>query len=65
MTAGKLASTTVDRTTFILLSYTIVSVISLAGYLKHSYKKEKTGTFKKPGIFIIGSFIGILNFDLK
>ena len=62
MTAGKLASTTVDRTTFILLSYTIVAVISLTGYLKHNYKKGKTETFKKPGIFIIGSFIGILNF---
>ncbi len=62
MTAGKLASTRVDRTTFILISYAIVAVISLIGYYKHNNPEEKGRAFKKPGVFFIGSVIGLLNF---
>lgn len=62
MTAGKLASVNVDRNTYILLSYTIVALISLFSYLKFTPGKGKKIIFKKPGIFIIGSMIGVLNF---
>ena len=62
MTAGKLASVQVDRTSYILLSYSIVALISLFSYLKFTPDREKQKTFKRPGIFIIGSIIGILNF---
>jgi drug/metabolite transporter (DMT)-like permease len=62
MTAGKLASVSVDRTSYILLSYTIVAFISLFGYLRLPNKEEKTNTFNRPGIFLIGSIIGVLNF---
>ena len=62
MTAGKLASVQVDRTTYILLPYSIVVLISLFSYLKFTPRKEKEKIFKRPGIFIIGSIIGILNF---
>jgi len=62
MTAGKLASVNVDRNTYILLSYSIVALISLIGYFRLTTKNEKTTTFKRPGIFLIGSVIGILNF---
>jgi hypothetical protein len=62
MTAGKLASVQVDRTTYILLSYSIVVLISLFSYLKFTTGQEKQKTFKRPGIFIIGSIIGVLNF---
>ncbi len=62
MTAGKLASVNVDRNSYILLSYTIVALISLFGYLRHTKKEEEPGTFKKPGILLIGSIIGVLNF---
>ncbi len=62
MTAGKLASVNVDRNTYILLSYTIVALISLFGYLRRTEKNKKSNTFKKPGIFLIGIIIGVLNF---
>jgi len=62
MTAGKLASVNVDRNSYILLSYTIVALISLFGYLRRTKKEEEPGTFKKPGILLIGSIIGVLNF---
>jgi len=62
MTAGKLASTKVDRTSFIFLSYIIVAIISFSGYMNHRNMEEKKQAFKKPGVFIIGSIIGILNF---
>ncbi len=62
MTAGKLASVSVDRTTYILLSYSIVVLISLFSYLKFTTRKEKEKTFKRSGIFIIGGMIGVLNF---
>ncbi len=62
MTAGKLASVNVDRNSYILLSYTIVALISLFGYLRRTKKNEKSATFKRPGIFLIGSIIGVLNF---
>ncbi len=62
MTIGKLATTNVDRTTYILLSYSIVAVISYITYLKRTTTEEKEKTFKKPGIFVIGIIIGLLNF---
>ncbi len=62
MTAGKLASTRVDRTVFIFISYSIVAVISLLGYLRHNNPEEKSRAFSTPGVFITGSVIGILNF---
>ena len=62
MTAGKLASVSVDRISYILLSYSIVVLISLFSYLKFTPDREKQKTFKRPGIFIIGGIIGILNF---
>jgi len=62
MTAGKLASIKVDRTSFIFLSYIIVAIISFSGYLKHRNVEEKKQAFKKPGVYIIGSIIGVLNF---
>jgi bacterial/archaeal transporter family protein len=61
MTAGKLASVNVDRNSYILLSYTIVALISLFGYLKYP-DNRKLITFRQPGIFLIGSTIGVLNF---
>ena len=62
MTAGKLASVNVDKNTYILLSYTIVALISLFGYIKYTKKDEESNTFKRPGIFLIGIIIGVLNF---
>jgi len=62
MTAGKLASVNVDRNTYILLSYSIVALISLFGYLRLTDIEVKSSTFKRPGIFAIGSIIGVLNF---
>ncbi len=62
MTAGKLASVNVDRTTYILLSYSIVALISLFSYIKFTSKEKRENTFKRSGIFIIGSIIGVLNF---
>ena len=62
MTFGKLASVNVDRNTYILLSYTIVTIISLFSYLKFTPGQERKIIFKRPGIFIISSIIGVLNF---
>lgn len=62
MTAGKLASVNVDRNSYILLSYTIVALIALFGYLRRSKKDKESDTFKRPGIFLIGIIIGVLNF---
>jgi len=62
MTAGKLASVNVDRNTYILLSYLIVALIALFGYLRLTSKEVKSRTFNRPGIFLIGSIIGVLNF---
>ena len=62
MTAGKLASTRVDRTTYIMLSYSIVAIISLFIYLKRSTADDRKTFFKRPGIFLIGCSIGILNY---
>lgn len=62
MTAGKLASVNVDRNSYIFLSYSIVALISLFGYLRLTDKEEKSRTFTRPGIFLIGCIIGVLNF---
>jgi drug/metabolite transporter (DMT)-like permease len=62
MTAGKLASVSVDRNSYILLSYSIVALISLIGYLRLTNKEVKSRTFSRPGIFVIGGIIGVLNF---
>ncbi len=62
MTAGKLASTNTNRLTYILLSYSIVTVISYVLYLTRIPKDKRQGTFSKPAIFITGGTIGILNF---
>jgi len=62
MTVGKLASTRVDRITYILLSYIMVMLISFIIYWKRTSSDNKKMTFKRPGIFVIGCSIGILNF---
>lgn len=62
MTAGKLASTRVDRTAYILLSYSIVVLVSYITFRQRTSKAEKKEAFKRPGIFVIGGSIGILNY---
>lgn len=62
MTAGKLASTRVDRTTYILLSYSIVACISLIIYWNKTTSADRTQTFKRPGIYLVACTIGILNY---
>jgi len=62
MTAGKLASIRVDRTSYILLSYTIVVLVSYVTFRKRTTNEEKKEAFKNPGIFLTGCSIGILNY---
>jgi uncharacterized membrane protein len=62
MTAGKMASIRVDRTIYIMLSYSIVVLVSYLTFRKRTTDDEKQDAFKKPGIFLIGGSIGILNY---
>ena len=62
MTVGKMASVSVDRTTYILLSYTMVALISFLFYIKRTPSDKRKETFNKPGIFVIGIAIGVLNY---
>ena len=62
MTAGKLASTRVDRTSYILLSYGIVVVVSAFAYLARTPPKQKERAFRGPGVFVTGAAIGGLNY---
>ncbi|MBU1218640.1 DMT family transporter [Myxococcota bacterium] len=61
MTAGKLASTRVDKNSYILLSYSIVVVVSLVAFLRKT-QGEKKSAFKGYGVFLTGGFIGLLNY---
>ncbi len=62
MTAGKLASTRVDKTSYILVSYSIVVFVSYVTFRKKTTEKEKREAFKNPAVFFIGGSIGILNY---
>lgn len=62
MTAGKLASTRVDRTSYILLSYSIVVIVSLITFMKKTTKEQKKKAFSIKGIFFTGGAIGLLNY---
>ena len=62
MTAGKLASLHTDRLTYILISYSIVTVISLVLYRTRVQEKKRSTAFKNPLLFILGGGIGVLNF---
>jgi len=62
LTAGKLASTRVDRTSYIFLSYSIVVLVSLATYRKRTTHDEKKRAFKSAGVLYTGGLIGLLNY---
>ncbi|MBN2656678.1 MAG: EamA family transporter [Spirochaetales bacterium] len=62
MTAGKLASTRVDRTSYILLSYGIVAIVSSITYLRRTTEDEKKAAFRGAGVFLTGGTIGLLNY---
>ncbi len=62
MTAGKLASTNTDRLMYILISYSIVTVIAYTLFRTRVAKVKRENTFKTSGIYILGGSIGILNF---
>ncbi len=62
MTTGKLASTRVDRTSYILLSYTIVVFVSLTAFLRRTPPAQKRTAFLGPGVFLAGISIGLLNY---
>lgn len=62
MTAGKLASTRVDKNSYILLSYSIVVIVSLLTFIKRTPLSEKKSAFKGYKVFLTGGFIGLLNY---
>ena len=62
MTAGKLASLHTDRLTYILISYSIVTVIAFVLYRFRVQEEKRITSFKNPFLFILGGGIGILNF---
>ncbi len=62
MTAGKLASTRTDRLTYILISYSFVTLLSFGLYKTRVPQRDRERTFNNPRIYILGGGIGILNF---
>lgn len=62
MTTGKLATTRVDRTSYILLSYLIVVLVSLVTFLKRTPPGQRRTAFFHPGVLIVGVSIGLLNY---
>ncbi len=62
MTTGKLASTRVDRTSYILLSYSLVVFVSLIAFWKRTSPEEKSRAFRGSGVFWAGAAIGLLNY---
>jgi len=62
MTTGKLATTRVDRTSYILLSYTIVVLVALVTFLRRTPPGQRKAAFRRPGVLLVGSSIGLLNY---
>ncbi len=62
MTTGKLAATRVDRTSYILLSYAIVVLVSLITFLRRTPSGQRRSAFLRPGVLLVGVSIGLLNY---
>lgn len=62
MTAGKLASIRTDRLTYILISYTFVTILSFGLYKTRVSHENGEKTFTNPRLYLLGGGIGILNF---